>query len=234
MLTQPTCACGGEVKLCCHFLLSRMDLIHRRQETYTMRCRAAWLAVITASVTLLVVVGSTVGELIVGSLSSGDVVGVRFEVCQRCRVKDLPEVSRFINELLPQYPAIELRDVVGAEPVMIYLDAFQSPVASVLVAELSSDGIVEDLSEHGIFMWTPRPEYAPTPIVPMERCVAWRQTGGCDGGKGVREPHLDERCDVRITFDRSGFCECSPSRRVALDCDHDEGNCLQYCGVDTE
>jgi hypothetical protein len=168
---------------------------------------------------------------VVASTSAQDIIGATLEVCLSCRVKDLPEVSYFASEVLPLYPAVTLEDVVGSEPVLHYLDAYGAPVSSVLVAGMSSDAIIEHLAEHGIFMWTPRAEYLPLPIEAMQNCIAWRQTNGCSGESGSREPRLDEKCDVRITFDRSGYCECLNGRRVVLDCDHDEGSCLQYCSV---
>ena len=40
------------------------------------------------------------------------------------------------------------------------------------------------------------------------QCVAWRQTGNCDGS-GVREPQFDNfDCSARISTYKSGYCEC--------------------------
>merc|ERR1712224_830194 len=39
------------------------------------------------------------------------------------------------------------------------------------------------------------------------KCIAWRQTGGCDPN-GPREPHFDKPCDADIPSDASGYCQC--------------------------
>lgn len=159
---------------------------------------------------------------------SDDIVGARLVVCQQCRLQQLPEVVRFINDVAPQYASLTVVDKTSAEPTVEFLNIYRQTVASVNVAAMLSDDIVSNLMEHGIFMWTPSPSWRPLPIEPTEGCVAWRQTGGCVAS-GPREPLLDERCTIRIYHDRSGYCECDALRRVRLDCGHDEGSCDQYC-----
>lgn len=172
------------------------------------------------------------GDELNSDAASVVIAGGRVEVCTQCRINDLPEVKQFITDIVPLYPSLTLEDIPGAEPVIRYLDAHGDVVRSVLIATLSSDEIVENLAEHGLFSWTPMRRYIPRNIEPTSHCVAWRQTGDCKGGVDApREEHFDELCTVRITFDRSGYCECSATRNVPLACDHDEGSCDQYCAA---
>ncbi|CAK0789304.1 unnamed protein product [Prorocentrum cordatum] len=36
----------------------------------------------------------------------------------------------------------------------------------------------------------------------------WRQTGGCDGTGGPREPEKDQLCSFEVPAGASGFCDC--------------------------
>jgi len=61
------------------------------------------------------------------------------------------------------------------------------------------------------------------------KCIAWRQTGGCDPA-GAREPRGDVPCQTVVTSGNSGYCECSGSRRVREStCDHREVKCEVEC-----
>jgi tetratricopeptide (TPR) repeat protein len=42
-------------------------------------------------------------------------------------------------------------------------------------------------------------------------CIAWRQTGNCDGEQGPREPNFDLGCDQAVPEGASGYCECRAS-----------------------
>jgi tetratricopeptide (TPR) repeat protein len=71
-------------------------------------------------------------------------------------------------------------------------------------------------------------------------CIAWRQTGNCDGHAGEREPGFDRSCTDKIPYGVSGYCECRPSHsgHPVLDsftkasvstCDHQEFTCADKC-----
>lgn len=157
-----------------------------------------------------------------------EAVAVRFELCEKCRLDQLPEVRRFLEEVAPAYASLIVAHVEATDPVFVFLDAYRRVLKRVSIATLNGDAIVELLVGHGIHVWTPAPEFLALPIEPTDNCLAWRQTKQCRAD-GEREPLEDERCDVRISFDRSGFCECSATETIPLDCDHDEGSCDQYC-----
>ena len=50
---------------------------------------------------------------------------------------------------------------------------------------------------------------------PSQACIGWRQTAECSSS-GEREPQFDDTCDARMRDDRSGYCECTGERRVAM------------------
>ena len=68
------------------------------------------------------------------------------------------------------------------------------------------------------------------------QCVAWRQTGNCDGS-GVREPQFDNfDCSARISTYKSGYCECVGTNMFNLhskierhNCGHKEFSCAEEC-----
>jgi DnaJ-class molecular chaperone len=62
-----------------------------------------------------------------------------------------------------------------------------------------------------------------------QRCVGWRQTGGCTPG-GPREPAGDKPCGVEIPADSSGFCECGGGRHAReASCGHQTFTCDAEC-----
>eukprot|EP00299_Pterocystis_sp_00344_P000328 c10099_g1_i2.p1 GENE.c10099_g1_i2~~c10099_g1_i2.p1 ORF type:complete len:561 (+),score=117.85 c10099_g1_i2:52-1734(+) len=65
-------------------------------------------------------------------------------------------------------------------------------------------------------------------------CIAWRQTGDCDGRFGPREANLDQRCSDIIDGANSGFCECkyagsNHTKQFAFSCTHEEFTCEDVC-----
>ena len=68
------------------------------------------------------------------------------------------------------------------------------------------------------------------------QCVAWRQTGNCDGS-GAREPQFDDfDCSTRISTYKSGYCECVGTNMFNLhskierhNCGHKEFSCADEC-----
>ena len=62
-----------------------------------------------------------------------------------------------------------------------------------------------------------------------QKCVSWRQTGGCSP-TGGREPDQDKTCDQWITGKDSGYCECADGRKVSLSgCGHGGFTCADQC-----
>eukprot|EP00943_MAST-04B_sp_MAST-4B-sp1_P000694 g694.t1 len=67
-------------------------------------------------------------------------------------------------------------------------------------------------------------------------CIAWRQTGDCDG-RGRREPQFDNvDCDVEIDTYKSGYCECAGTNMYNLhdqiqrfNCGHPPFTCAEEC-----
>ena len=67
-------------------------------------------------------------------------------------------------------------------------------------------------------------------------CIAWRQTGNCDG-RGRREPQFDNvDCNVIIDTYKSGYCECSGTNMFNLhdkikrhNCGHEPFTCADEC-----
>ncbi|KAJ9456327.1 hypothetical protein DIPPA_12483 [Diplonema papillatum] len=61
------------------------------------------------------------------------------------------------------------------------------------------------------------------------KCDGWKQTGGCKGKKGPREPAGDRSCGDWLAADTSGRCECSGERTESFDCGHAPLSCDLAC-----
>ena len=77
------------------------------------------------------------------------------------------------------------------------------------------------------------------------QCIAWRQTGNCDGINGERETEYDLGCNQNVPTGASGYCECRnlgtmehhPTLRATENsfrastsgCGHEEFTCAQRC-----
>jgi len=62
-----------------------------------------------------------------------------------------------------------------------------------------------------------------------DRCVSWRQTGGCSA-TGKRQPAEDTDCSKKIQNGWSGYCECEGGVRAAESaCEHEPFTCSVKC-----
>ena len=165
-----------------------------------------------------------------GDSEKGRVVAGRIELCEQCRMQQLPDVTRFLDEVVPLFESLEVVEgELGEEPTLYLLNPYREVVRKIVLSHFTSDDILRELSENGLHVWS-KPTFLPKPMELVNGCVAWRQTKGCKGGAHAeREPMRDEPCFARITYDRSGYCECEGDLTVDLDCDHDEGSCQQFC-----
>ena len=66
-----------------------------------------------------------------------------------------------------------------------------------------------------------------------QKCVMWRQTGGCDPN-GPRESDADRHCHEVVHAGNSGYCECADGQRVMKStCDHGPFTCDDSCARST-
>ena len=66
-----------------------------------------------------------------------------------------------------------------------------------------------------------------------QKCVAWRQTSGCDPS-GRRQPANDKTCDQWVDGSDSGFCECVNGRQTSLvGCGYPGFTCADMCAFRT-
>ena len=62
-----------------------------------------------------------------------------------------------------------------------------------------------------------------------EKCVAWRQTAGCDPS-GTRQPANDKTCGQWVDGTNSGFCECANGRKTSVvGCGYPGFTCADMC-----
>ena len=74
-------------------------------------------------------------------------------------------------------------------------------------------------------------QYVPTVAVEFcatTQCVGWQETQHCSS-LGARDPDSDEDCSTSISSGRSGYCNCTGGRLVAVDCGHPIWTCAATC-----
>ena len=76
-------------------------------------------------------------------------------------------------------------------------------------------------------------QYVPTVAVEFcatTQCVGWQETQHCSS-LGARDPDSDEDCSTSISSGRSGYCNCTGGRLVAVDCGHPIWTCAATCAA---
>lgn len=158
-------------------------------------------------------------------------VGAVLSFPEGCRGDQFDNIHAFKTEYGPLYSALEIvRKERSNTATMTLLNIHQQTIDSFDVTSMFAEDIVERLSSYGIMFWTPKPVYQKE-FIPTAKCVAWRQTKGCDvSAEAVREKEKDEDCHTILARDRSGFCECVGGKKVPLACGRtDFVSCESQC-----
>jgi len=67
-----------------------------------------------------------------------------------------------------------------------------------------------------------------TEKIEEDACISWRQTGNCDPN-GPRELKNDRPCNILISSEASGYCECNGGDTAHSTCQHDPFTCDVEC-----